>query len=293
MYSMQKSEIKSLKKLFSGKVRDIYEVDKNSLLLVATDRLSAFDVVFNEPIPEKGRVLTQLSTFWFNKIKIVPNHLLDINPEDVVGDNERDQVIGRAVVVRKTKPLPVEAVVRGYLVGSGWNDYQKTGKVCGIELPVGLAQAAKLEQPIFTPATKEEIGKHDINISFAQMENVVGKELAIKVREISINIYQSAREYALTKNIIIADTKFEFGLDVDNNLIWIDEALTPDSSRYWPLKQYQTGISPPSFDKQFVRDYLLSIKWNQSPPAPTLPDNVINVLSNKYVEAFNLLTQAG
>lgn len=290
---MINSNIKSLNKLFSGKVRDVYEIDNKSLLLVATDRLSAFDVVFAEPIPEKGHVLTHLSNFWFEKFdktKLVKSHLLPINPESVVAPSERDQVIGRAVVVRKTKPLPIEAVVRGYLVGSGWVDYQKTGSVCGIKLPSNLQQAQMLAEPIFTPATKAAQGEHDQNISFETASKIIGSELAHKIRELSINIYQTARDFARSKNIIIADTKFEFGLDNDNNLIWIDEALTPDSSRYWPLEKYATGISPPSFDKQFVRDYLLKIKWNQTPPAPPLPAEVINMLSIKYQEAFNLLT---
>ena len=284
------SSLKSLKFLHRGKVRDIYAVGDDRLLVIQTDRLSAFDVILPDPIPGKGRVLTEMSNFWFSKLAhVIPNHLTGVAPESVVAANERDQVAGRAMVVRKFSPLMVEAVVRGYIIGSGWNDYQKTGAVCGIKLPAGLKQAEQLPQPIFTPATKAPAGEHDENISFAEAEKTVGAELAAKVRAVSIRLYSEAAAFAKTKGIIIADTKFEFGIDQAGNLFLIDEILTPDSSRFWPVKQYRTGVSPPSFDKQFVRDWLETQPWNKQHPAPKLPPDVLAQTSAKYHEALHLL----
>jgi phosphoribosylaminoimidazole-succinocarboxamide synthase len=285
------SNIKSLARIGRGKVRDIYAVDGDKMMIVVSDRLSAFDVVLPDPIPDKGRVLTQLANFWFAKLAhVVPNHLTGIDPESVVkGEEEKAQVRGRAIVVKKLKPLPVEAVVRGYLIGSGWKDYQQTGAVCGIQLPKGLKQAQKLPEPIFTPATKAESG-HDENISFERMCEIVGQDVGAKVKEISIRLYKEASEFAATKGIIIADTKFEFGLDDRNNVVLIDEILTADSSRFWPADQYQVGMSPPSYDKQFVRDYLETLDWDKTPPAPKLPPDVIARTSAKYREALEKLT---
>jgi len=246
--------------------------------------------VLPDPIPDKGRVLNEMANFWFGKLgHVVPNQLTGIDPESVVAPEEKAQVRGRSVVVKKLKPLPIEAVVRGYIIGSGWKDYQKSGKVCGIELPKGLQQAQKLPEPIFTPATKAETG-HDENISFAEVEKKIGKELAAKVRDVSIRLYKEASDYARTKGIIIADTKFEFGLDDRNNLVLIDEVLTADSSRFWPADSYQVGMSPPSYDKQFVRDYLESLTWDKTPPAPKLPEDVIARTSQKYRDALERLT---
>jgi phosphoribosylaminoimidazole-succinocarboxamide synthase len=288
--ALYESKIKSLPRLGKGKVRDIYAVGEDKMLIVTSDRLSAFDVVLADPIPDKGRVLNEMANFWFARLgHIVPNQLTGIDPESVVAEKERPQVRGRSIVVKKLKPLPIEAVVRGYIIGSGWKDYQKTGKVCGIELPKGLRQAEKLAQPIFTPATKAATG-HDENISFAEVEKLIGKELAAKVRDISIRLYEEAREYAAKKGIIIADTKFEFGLDKKNQLVLIDEVLTADSSRFWPADSYQVGISPPSYDKQFVRDYLETLAWDKTPPAPKLPAQVIEKTSEKYREALERLT---
>jgi phosphoribosylaminoimidazole-succinocarboxamide synthase len=257
---------------------------------VASDRLSAFDVVLPDPIPDKGRVLNEMANFWFERLgHVVPNQLTGIDPESVVQQNERDQVRGRSVVVKKLRPLPIEAVVRGYIIGSGWKDYQKTGKVCGIELPKGLKQAQKLPEPIFTPATKAAEG-HDENISFAQVEQLIGKPLAARVRDVSIRLYKEAADYAATRGIIIADTKFEFGLNSQNELVLIDEVLTADSSRFWPADSYRVGMSPPSFDKQFVRDYLESLTWDKTPPAPKLPEDVIARTSQKYRDALERLT---
>ena len=284
------SSIKSLPRIGKGKVRDIYAVGSDKMLIVASDRLSAFDVVLPDPIPDKGRVLNEMANFWFGKLgHVVPNQLTGIDPESVVAENERSQVRGRSVVVKKLKPLPIEAVVRGYIIGSGWKDYQKTGKVCGIELPKGLKQAEKLPEPIFTPATKAESG-HDENISFEECAQRIGRPLAEKVREVSIRLYKEAADYAATKGIIIADTKFEFGLDAQNNLVLIDEVLTADSSRFWPADSYRVGISPPSYDKQFVRDYLESLTWDKTPPAPKLPEDVIARTSQKYRDALERLT---
>ena len=284
------SELRSLPRIGKGKVRDIYAVGADKMLIVTSDRLSAFDVVLSDPIPDKGRVLNQMANFWFERLgHIVPNQLTGIDPETVVADEEKPQVRGRSVVVRKLKPLPIEAVVRGYIIGSGWKDYQRSGKICGIELPKGLQQAQKLPEPIFTPATKAESG-HDENISFAQVENLIGRELAAKVRDISIRLYQEAADFAATRGIIIADTKFEFGLTKENQVVLIDEVLTADSSRFWPKDSYRVGISPPSFDKQFVRDYLETLDWNKEPPAPRLPADVIARTSEKYREALQRLT---
>ena len=284
------SKIESLPRLGKGKVRDIYAVGADKMLIVTSDRLSAFDVVLSDPIPDKGRVLNEMANFWFAKLgHIVPNQLTGIDPASVVAKNEAPQVAGRAVVVKKLKPLPIEAVVRGYIIGSGWKDYQSSGKVCGIELPKGLAQAQKLPEPIFTPATKAETG-HDENISYEQVEKLIGKPMAARVREVSIRLYKEASEFAATKGIIIADTKFEFGLDDKGNLVLIDEVLTADSSRFWPADSYKVGMSPPSFDKQYVRDYLETLDWNKEPPAPRLPAEVIEKTSEKYREALQRLT---
>jgi phosphoribosylaminoimidazole-succinocarboxamide synthase len=287
MSALYESNLKSLKRIGKGKVRDIYAVGDDKMMIVVSDRLSAFDVVLPDPIPEKGRVLTELANFWFRKLAhVVPNHLTGIDPESVVqGADEKAQVRGRAIVVKKLKPLPVEAVVRGYLIGSGWKDYQSTGAVCGIKLAPGLKQAQKLPEPIFTPATKAEEG-HDENISFERMSEIVGKAVADRIREVSIRLYREASEFAATRGIIIADTKFEFGLDDQGNVVLIDEILTADSSRFWPADQYQVGISPPSYDKQFVRDYLETLDWDKTPPAPKLPADVIARTSAKYREAL-------
>ena len=289
---LYQSSLKSLPKITSGKVRDIYAVGADRMLIVTSDRLSAFDVILDDPIPEKGRVLTEMANFWFARLgEVVPNHLTGIDPESVVsGEDEKAQVRGRSIVVKKLKPLPIEAVVRGYLIGSGWKDYQQTGAVCGIELPKGLQQAAKLAEPIFTPATKAQMGEHDENISFEQMAKTVGAELAAKVRDVSLRLYKEAADFAATKGIIIADTKFEFGLDGKDTLVLIDEVLTADSSRFWPADQYKVGISPPSFDKQFVRDYLETLTWDKKAPAPRLPADVLAKTSEKYREALERLT---
>ncbi|MEB0134899.1 phosphoribosylaminoimidazolesuccinocarboxamide synthase [Actimicrobium sp. CCC2.4] len=292
MTSLYQSEIPSLPLLGRGKVRDNYAVGDDQILIVTTDRLSAFDVVMNEAIPAKGRVLNQMSNFWFEKLAaIVPNHLTGVTPESVVQANEIDQVRGRAVVAKRLQPIMVEAVVRGYLIGSGWKDYQATGAVCGVALPAGLRQADKLAAPIFSPAAKAELGEHDENISFADMEQRIGAELAAKMRDVSIALYQAAADYAATRGIIIADTKFEFGLDADGTMYLMDEVLTADSSRFWPADSYAPGSSPPSFDKQFVRDYLETLTdWPKTAPAPTLPADVIAKTGAKYREALERLT---
>ena len=281
------SSISNLKLRARGKVRDIYDIDEHHLLIVTTDRLSAFDVVLPDPIPGKGRVLTSVSNFWFNKMQdIIPNHLADLKLEDVVPDaNERVQIEGRAIIVKKLQPLPVEAIVRGYLIGSGWKDYQQTGSVCGIKLAPGLQQADQLPAAIYTPSTKAAVGDHDENISFAATIPLLGEVLATQVRDISIELYTTAAAYAKQRGIIIADTKFEFGLDDKGTLYLIDEALTPDSSRFWPADQYQPGISPPSFDKQFIRDYLETLDWDKTAPGPKLPDEIAAISSQKYHEA--------
>ena len=292
MNSLYESTITSLPLLGRGKVRDNYAVDNDKILIVTTDRLSAFDVVMNEPIPAKGKVLNQMSDFWFSKLShIVPNHLTGVAPESVVTASEVDQVRGRAVVAKRLQPILVEAVVRGYLIGSGWKDYQATSAVCGIPLPAGLKMAAKLSQPIFTPAAKADIGEHDENISFDEMKKRIGSELANKMRDVSIQLYQAAADYAATRGIIIADTKFEFGLDEHGVMHLMDEVLTADSSRFWPADSYAEGISPPSFDKQFVRDYLETLKeWGKTAPAPALPAEVIEKTGAKYREALQRLT---
>ncbi|MCF7969681.1 MAG: phosphoribosylaminoimidazolesuccinocarboxamide synthase [Methylococcaceae bacterium] len=286
------SSISNLKLRTRGKVRDIYEVDEHHLLIVTTDRLSAFDVVLPDPIPGKGQVLTSVSNFWFEKMQdIIPNHLSNLSLKDVVPDaTERAQIEGRAIIVKKLTPLPVEAIVRGYLIGSGWKDYQKTGSVCGIKLPNGMQLAQQLPEAIYTPSTKAAVGDHDENISFAETIPLLGEEMATKVRDVSLKLYTTAAAYAKERGIIIADTKFEFGLDNDGKLYLIDEALTPDSSRFWPVDQYQVGISPPSFDKQFIRDYLETLDWNKTAPGPKLPDEVTAISSQKYQEAANKLT---
>jgi phosphoribosylaminoimidazole-succinocarboxamide synthase len=285
------TSITSLPLLNRGKVRDIYAVDDERLLIVTTDRLSAFDVVLPTPIPGKGEVLTRISDFWFARLgHILPNQLTGIAPESVVTPEERDQVVGRATVVRRLKPLPIEAIVRGYLVGSGWKEYKTSHSVCGIPLPAGLKEADKLPEPLFTPSTKAEAGAHDENISLEKTEGLLGAALAAEVRDAAIALYKEAAEYALTKGIIIADTKFEFGQDDAGKLYLIDEALTPDSSRFWPADQYAPGANPPSFDKQYVRDWLESISWNKKPPAPELPAEVAARTGEKYREALSRLT---
>jgi len=287
-----KSSLKSLPLINQGKVRDIYDVDADKMLIITTDRLSAFDVILPTPIAGKGAVLTEVANFWFDKLShIIPNHLTGIAPESVVPDAaEHDQLGPRAIVVRKLKPLPIEAVVRGYLVGSGWKEYKQSGTVCGIPLPAGLQEASKLPQPIFTPSTKAELGTHDENITFEQTVALIGRPLAEQVRDTAIALYQAAAEFALTRGIIIADTKFEFGLDAAGKLYLIDEALTPDSSRFWPADQYRVGSNPPSFDKQYVRDWLEASGWNKQPPGPALPPDVAARTSDKYREALRQLT---
>jgi phosphoribosylaminoimidazole-succinocarboxamide synthase len=287
------SSIASLKLLARGKVRDIYEIDEQHMLIVTTDRISAFDVILPDPIPGKGKVLTSVSNFWFDKTKhIIANHLVDLALHQVLTDAEElAQVEGRSIVVKKLQPLPVEAIVRGYLIGSGWKDYQKSGAICGIELPSGLQQAQQLPEAIYTPSSKAEMGEHDENISFAKTIELLGQDLAEKIRDISIRLYNDAAAFAKQRGIIIADTKFEFGLDKDGTLFLIDEVLTPDSSRFWPADQYQVGISPPSFDKQYIRDYLESLDWDKKPPGPTLPEEIILKSSEKYHEAELILTR--
>ncbi|MBU3600276.1 phosphoribosylaminoimidazolesuccinocarboxamide synthase [Polynucleobacter sp. 30F-ANTBAC] len=296
MQALYESSIKSLPLISKGKVRDIYAIGDDQLLMITTDRLSAFDVVMGEPIPGKGIVLNQMANFWFDKLShVIPNHLTGIAPETVVSADEVDQVKGRAIVTQRLKPIMVEAVVRGYLSGSGWKDYQSTGSVCGIELPAGLQNAQKLPEPIFTPAAKADVGEHDENISYAEVEARIGHELAAKIRDVSIRLYQEASNYAATKGIIIADTKFEFGLDGAGNLVLMDEVLTADSSRFWPASSYQVGSNPPSFDKQFVRDWLEAALvngklWDKTAPAPQLPSDVIEKTAAKYREALETLT---
>jgi len=294
--AMLASSIASLPLLARGKVRDNYAVGADRLLMVATDRLSAFDVVMGEGIPGKGELLTRMAMFWFARLgHIVPNHLTGDDPQSVVTADEREQVRGRSMLVRRLRPLPVEAVVRGYLAGSGWKEYQRSQSVCGVALPAGLRNASKLSEPIFTPATKAETGDHDENIDFAEMSRIIGPELAAKVREVSIQLYKTAADLALAKGLIIADTKFEFGLDANGTLTLMDEVLTPDSSRYWPLAQYAEGVNPPSYDKQFVRDWLEQTKvngqpWNKRAPAPALPAAVIEHTAQRYREALRCLT---
>ncbi len=287
-----KTSITSLKLIHQGKVRDIYAIDDATMLLVSTDRLSAFDVILPTGIANKGAMLTQMANFWFEKLNhIVPNHLTGIAPESVVtNDADRTQLGSRAVVVKKLKALPIEAIVRGYLVGSGWKEYKQKGTVCGIQLPAGLQEASRLPSPIFTPSSKAAVGEHDENISIAQVEALIGKDMTQQVAKVAIQLYTEAAAYALTKGIIIADTKFEFGLDANCVLHVMDEVLTPDSSRFWPAETYQVGSNPPSYDKQYVRDWLESIHWNKAPPAPVLPNEVAQKTSEKYLEAFEKLT---
>jgi len=286
------TSIKSLKRIHQGKVRDIYDIDADTMLLVSTDRLSAFDVILPTGIANKGAMLTQMANFWFEKLgDVVPNHLTGIDPVSVVSDPaEKSQLANRSVVVKKLKALPIEAIVRGYLVGSGWKEYKTKGTVCEIPLPAGLQEASKLPQPLFTPSSKAAVGEHDENISIAQVEALIGKDLAAQVAAASIALYSKAAEYALTKGIIIADTKFEFGLDENGVLHVMDEVLTPDSSRFWPAESYVVGKNPPSYDKQYVRDWLEASGWNKTPPAPALPADVAQKTSEKYMEAFERLT---
>jgi phosphoribosylaminoimidazole-succinocarboxamide synthase len=288
---LYKTTLRSLPFVYRGKVRDSYAVGDDKLLIITTDRLSAFDVVMSQPIPDKGRVLNAMSNFWFEKLgHVIGNHLTGIAPESVVKPDEVDQVRGRAVVAMRLKPVPVEAVVRGYLIGSGWKDYQSTGEVCGIALPAGLQMASRLPEAIFTPASKAELGTHDENITFDRMKQIVGAELAFRVRTVSLALYREAAEYAATRGIIIADTKFEFGLDRDGQLRLMDEVLTADSSRFWPADEYVVGHSPPSFDKQFVRDWLERQPWDKTPPPPALPADVIEKTADKYREALRRIT---
>ncbi len=291
--ALYQSNLSSLKLRSRGKVRDIYDIDNKHMLIVTTDRLSAFDVILPDPIPGKGRVLTHVSNFWFEKMKhVMPNHITNIPLEQVLSDaTEREQVEGRAIVVKVLKPLPVEAIVRGYLIGSGWKDYQKTGCVCGIRLPVGLQQAQQLPEAIYTPSTKADVGDHDENVTFAKTVELMGQELAEKVRDASLKLYTEAAAYAKERGIIIADTKFEFGIDDSGVLYLIDEVLTPDSSRFWPADQYRVGISPPSFDKQYIRDYLETLDWDKTAPGPRLPAEVAEYCAQKYREAEFRLTQ--
>jgi phosphoribosylaminoimidazole-succinocarboxamide synthase len=288
------SHLRGLKKIHQGKVRDIYDVDSEHMLIVTTDRLSAFDVVLPDPIPFKGEVLTQISLFWFAKTRhLVDNHLSALRIEDVVADaDERALLAGRSMVVKKLKALPIEAVVRGYLIGSGYKDYKLHGSVCGISLPAGLQMAERLPEPLFTPASKAPAGQHDENIDFEAMVKAVGRDYATGIQRIALDLYRFAAEHARQRGILIADTKFEFGVDKTGRLVLIDEALTPDSSRFWPMASYKPGISPPSFDKQFVRDYLESLNWNKKPPAPHLPPDILTRTSDNYREALRLLTAA-
>jgi phosphoribosylaminoimidazole-succinocarboxamide synthase len=294
MSALHESNLSSLPLLHRGKVRDLYAVDDQHLLIVQTDRLSAFDVILPNPVPGKGQVLTTLSNFWFARLgDIIPNHLSGIAPEDVVKtDADREQIRGRAFVVRRLQPLPIEAIVRGYLVGSGWKEYKKSASVCGIALPAGLQEAQQLPQPLFTPSTKAVAGEHDENISFDQVVKLMGEARANEVRAASLALYSQAAEYAATKGIIIADTKFEFGVDTTGKMYLIDEALTPDSSRFWPAESYRVGSNPPSFDKQFVRDWLEASGWNKQPPAPQVPAEVLQKTSDKYHEALRRLMSA-
>ena len=291
--SVFETHITSLPLIARGKVRDIYAVDEQHMLIVTTDRLSAFDVIMPTPIPQKGVILTQVANFWFDLLQdVIPNHLSTLTLDDLpLSAAEKAPLQGRSIIVKRLKPLPVEAIVRGYLIGSGWKDYQQTGAVCGIELPAGLHMADRLPAAIFTPSSKAEVGEHDINISFAEMQAKIGAELAEQVRSVSLELYRQAAEYALKRGIIIADTKFEFGLDAAGKLVLIDEILTPDSSRFWPADQYKSGISPPSFDKQFVRDYLETLDWGKVAPGPELPAAIIDKTAAKYREVADLLTK--
>ena len=291
------TSLHSLPLMARGKVRDNYAVGDDRILMVASDRISAFDVVMGEPIPGKGALLTQMALFWFEKLKhVVPNHLTGDAPESVVAPDELAQVSGRSMLVKRLKPLPVEAVVRGYLAGSGWKEYQHNGQVCGVALPAGLKNSSRLPEPIFTPATKADMGEHDENISFERMTEIIGADLAKRVRDIAIQLYREAAAYALTRGIIIADTKFEFGLDADGTLTLMDEILTPDSSRFWPLASYQEGTNPPSYDKQFLRDWLEGVQvngapWNKQAPAPVMPGEVAKTTAERYRAAVSALRE--
>jgi phosphoribosylaminoimidazole-succinocarboxamide synthase len=291
MKALHESNIKNLPLLFRGKVRDVYDMD-DALLLVATDRLSAFDVVLPTPIPGKGRILTEMSNFWFHKTEsLIENHLLDRDLVSLIGEEDAAILDGRAVIAKKTKPLKIEAIVRGYLAGSGWKEYQRDGSVCGIALPDGLQESSRLPEPIFTPSTKADQGLHDENISFATACEIVGSDLANRVKDLSLNIYNTCAEYALTKGLILADTKMEFGLLPNGDLIIIDELLTPDSSRFWDVEIYEPGKAQPSFDKQYIRDWLLSIGFNKQPPAPEVPEDVVNKTVEKYRQAMGRLVE--
>ncbi|MDO5667585.1 MAG: phosphoribosylaminoimidazolesuccinocarboxamide synthase [Alcaligenaceae bacterium] len=289
--AVYQSTIQSLPLVARGKVRDMYAVGEDHFLIVATDRISAFDVILDDPIPGKGQVLTEMTNFWLQKLAhIVPNHSSDLKLEDVLSGEELAQAQGRAVVVKRLKPIMVEAVARGYIIGSGWKDYRSTGEICGVKLPRGLQLAEKLEEPIFTPAAKAEVGDHDINVNFDYVIAEVGQEMAEEIRRVTLALYQTAAEYAETKGVVIADTKFEFGLDKDGRLHLMDEVLTPDSSRFWPANRIQKGVNPPSYDKQFVRDWLEEQDWDKTAPAPRLPDEVIEKTAAKYREALEILT---
>jgi len=289
MQSLVKANL-SLPLLHRGKVRDIFDIDEKYMLIVTTDRLSAFDVVFDQPIPDKGKILTSIANYWFNKTDhIIQNHLSSIGLEDVLSKEEAEVLHGRAIVVKKLKPIAIEAVVRGYLIGSGWKEYNSTGSVCGISLPPQMRLAEKLESPLYTPSSKATVGEHDANISFNETENIVGSEIAVQIKKISLNIYNFAAEHALNCGIIIADTKFEFGLDSENQLTLMDEVLTPDSSRFWSLADYTPGISPNSFDKQIIRDYLEALDWNKAPPAPIIPNEIMIQTADKYRNVQTML----
>jgi len=291
-HAVHKTNLQHLPLIARGKVRDIYQIDEHHLLFVTTDRISAFDVIMPSPVPGKGEILTQISNFWFNKSeKLIDNHLTDLTLQDYVTSDEYLELKDRSIIVKKLKPLPVEAIVRGYIIGSGWKDYQATGAICGIKLPVGLKLAEKLPEPIYTPSSKADVGDHDINISYNETVDLIGRELAEQVREVSLTLYKMAAEYALQRGIIIADTKFEFGLDENNQLVLSDEVLTPDSSRFWPLNQYKVGESPVSFDKQFIRDYLETLDWDKKAPGPEIPEQVMQKTQQKYQEAFDILTK--
>jgi len=291
--SLHTSHISNLKLLHKGKVRDIYEIDDKHMLIITSDRISAFDVIMPTAIPDKGTILNDVTRFWLKKLEhIIPNHLSYMSLSDVITDEaERNAVAKHAMIVKRLNALPVEAIVRGYIIGSGWKDYQKTGAICGIELPAGLQMADKLPEPIYTPSSKADVGDHDENIDYAATEQLLGADLASQVKEVSLQLYKEAAEYALQRGIIIADTKFEFGVDENNQLVLIDEVLTPDSSRFWPADQYQPGSSPMSFDKQFVRDYLETLDWNKTSPGPELPEQIVSKTSEKYKEALSRLTQ--
>jgi len=287
---IRETQLDNLELIARGKVRDIYAIDEEHMLIIATDRLSAFDVVFDQVIPKKGELLTEISNFWFGKTTgIITNHLTNLNLQDYVSAEDYPGLAKRSIIVKRLKTLPVEAIVRGYVIGSGWKDYQATGEICGIKLPEGLQQAARLPEPIFTPSTKASVGDHDINVSFADTVALIGEKLANQISDVSIALYQMAADYARERGIIIADTKFEFGVDTNNQLVLIDEILTPDSSRYWPADSYRPGISPPSYDKQFIRDYLETLDWDKTPPAPQIPQDIIERTQQKYQDIHDIL----